>query len=70
MVLLSRPVRSCRTDDPEWVECFGCQSGAVTGWVPSLGRGITEVRLRNSEVSGDRNLLANPNEVSPNNYSK
>ena len=52
MVLLSRPVRSCRTDDPEWVECFGCQSGAVTGWVPSLGRGITEVRLRNSEVSG------------------
>ena len=38
--------------------------------VPGFGQGITEVRLRNSEWSGDRNLLANPNEISPNNYSK
>ena len=35
-----------------------------------LRQGVTEVRLRNSESSGDRNLLANPNEISPNNYSK
>ena len=68
MVLLSWPIRSCRTDDLEWVDCVGCQSGAVTVWVPGFGQGITEVRLRNSEWSGDRNLLANPNEISPNNY--
>ena len=36
MVLLSWPGRSCRTDDPERVGSAGCQSGAVTVWVPSF----------------------------------
>ena len=36
LVLLSWPGRSCRTDDPERVGSAGCQSGAVTVWVPSF----------------------------------